>query len=609
MQVVDANGNVFGQGLEITGIDGKPKVPIINTDITIGTTAIIGGVDGRILFQGTGGVVQESGNLEWDITNSRITINTTTGGPAAIFKNATNGLTITPTSTKVSVYSDYFGAGTDKMLILGTYANQANQLSLFTTGNIGVNTAIDSGFKFDVAGTIRSTGVITGYQFNSSYNGGSYSSIGVNVLDYGDGLRIGYSGSVQKITLFTAAGTPRISVINNGCVGFTNSAPTANIHTSLSITAASAIGRGVYFNNTLTASANNDVLIGLDVLPTFTNGAFTGVTNYAARFGGDVYFGYGNRTLGIQPPSSSANGGAITILGGNATTSGTGGSVNIYGGIGAGGGGRGAINIGQVGYSTVNLGGYIYINNSGPNTGTAVQISAGGQNGLNIYWDNLTPFMQYGLVSGRQSRFVNSSSYTFSSKVFIATNVDSGFTFDVNGTSRFTQALTVNAGGIKTESGTIIGQTGVNSGRMTMFSLNNTGGGYLAAVNSSLAIGFQNRASGGLWSADFIELKVYDNGSTTSTTGYNFYTHNQQSQAASAILAMSINGQSVGVGIEVPNTSAKVQIDSTTQGFLPPRMTNAQMVAIATPAAGLQVFDTTNNKMCVYDGTAWQNLY
>jgi hypothetical protein len=57
------------------------------------------------------------------------------------------------------------------------------------------------------------------------------------------------------------------------------------------------------------------------------------------------------------------------------------------------------------------------------------------------------------------------------------------------------------------------------------------------------------------------------------------------------------------------NASAQLQIDSTTKGFLPPRMTNAQMLAIATPAAGLVVYDTTNNKHCGYNGTAWQNFY
>jgi hypothetical protein len=48
----------------------------------------------------------------------------------------------------------------------------------------------------------------------------------------------------------------------------------------------------------------------------------------------------------------------------------------------------------------------------------------------------------------------------------------------------------------------------------------------------------------------------------------------------------------VGIGTTAPVASAKVQIDSTTQGFLPPRMTNAQRIAIATPAVGLCVYCT-----------------
>jgi len=52
--------------------------------------------------------------------------------------------------------------------------------------------------------------------------------------------------------------------------------------------------------------------------------------------------------------------------------------------------------------------------------------------------------------------------------------------------------------------------------------------------------------------------------------------------------------------------SAILQADSTTQGFLPPRMTTAQRTAIVSPAAGLIVYDTTTNKSYTYDGTAWQ---
>ena len=59
--------------------------------------------------------------------------------------------------------------------------------------------------------------------------------------------------------------------------------------------------------------------------------------------------------------------------------------------------------------------------------------------------------------------------------------------------------------------------------------------------------------------------------------------------------------------VVTPNASAQVQIDSTTQGFLPPRMTTAQKNAIATPAAGLMVYDTTLSKLCVYT-TAWETI-
>ena len=56
-------------------------------------------------------------------------------------------------------------------------------------------------------------------------------------------------------------------------------------------------------------------------------------------------------------------------------------------------------------------------------------------------------------------------------------------------------------------------------------------------------------------------------------------------------------------------SSAVLELQSTTRGFLPPRMTNAQMVAIVTPATGLMVYDTTNNKVNVYNGSDWTALH
>jgi hypothetical protein len=64
----------------------------------------------------------------------------------------------------------------------------------------------------------------------------------------------------------------------------------------------------------------------------------------------------------------------------------------------------------------------------------------------------------------------------------------------------------------------------------------------------------------------------------------------------------------VGFGTTSTNASAKVQIDSITQGLLKPRMTTTQKNAIVTPAAGLEVFDTTLGRPCFYSGSAWVTL-
>ena len=66
----------------------------------------------------------------------------------------------------------------------------------------------------------------------------------------------------------------------------------------------------------------------------------------------------------------------------------------------------------------------------------------------------------------------------------------------------------------------------------------------------------------------------------------------------------------VGLGTTTPNDSAALDITSTTKGLLIPRMTNAQRLVIASPAAGLQVFvtDFDGGRFMFYDGTEWGTL-
>ena len=64
----------------------------------------------------------------------------------------------------------------------------------------------------------------------------------------------------------------------------------------------------------------------------------------------------------------------------------------------------------------------------------------------------------------------------------------------------------------------------------------------------------------------------------------------------------------VVIGSTSSNTSAKLQVDSTTQGFAGPRMTTTERNAISTPLAGLEVYDTTLNSKMIYNGTSWDSL-
>ena len=64
----------------------------------------------------------------------------------------------------------------------------------------------------------------------------------------------------------------------------------------------------------------------------------------------------------------------------------------------------------------------------------------------------------------------------------------------------------------------------------------------------------------------------------------------------------------VGLGTTTPHPSAKFDIVSDSSGFLCPRMTSAQRIAINNPAAGLLVYDTDAQSHWYFNGTAWQNL-
>jgi uncharacterized protein (TIGR02145 family) len=78
-----------------------------------------------------------------------------------------------------------------------------------------------------------------------------------------------------------------------------------------------------------------------------------------------------------------------------------------------------------------------------------------------------------------------------------------------------------------------------------------------------------------------------------------------------AFIAASFTGiAQVGVGTTTPDASAVLELESTTKGFLPPRMTLVQINAIATPVEGLMVYclDCTTKGLFVNNGTKFINI-
>jgi hypothetical protein len=366
----------------------------------------------------------------------------------------------------------------------------------------------------------------------------------------------------------------------NVAIGTTTLATATELTLGGSQTASSAIARGGLINTTLVAAANNDVLVGLDINPTFTNGAFTGLQNWGIRLFNSIRF-QTDSDLGQGLYWKPSNDGTTLRIFGSNHSAGVG-----YQQLNVLSGGDGLVISGATRITTINA----------------------AQSSIVLNLNNII-FNTHG--TGEAARIVVSSK-----NFLIGTTTDAGFRLDVNGTARVQGALTISTGGFSvTGNSTLTGDLSMpgygidNLSRVNITNAPNGGGltirGTLAT--NTLAINFQESTTNVSqinWdnSNNYLQLRTIKANSVINFT----VTGNTISTISST--GVSINGNLITGGTSV-NASAQLQVDSTTKGFLPPRQNQTQRNAIASPAEGLIVYQTDGVAgLYVYSGGSWKSL-
>jgi hypothetical protein len=536
---------------------------------------------GSVLFSNGSTIAQDNAQLFWDDTNNRLGIGTTT--PATTLD--VNG-TIRASTLRSDVLNNAANtvtliqfAGTGNRL----FDNSGAQVANIRNSNFQIGTTTDAGFKLDVNGTARVQGALTittgGASITGNVNIASSNFISSSRYQCSTGLF-----AFGNTFLYSAGGntSPSIAsglrsiflsdanwVQSSGTADFASFRITGTINQTGTAT---GITRGLYINPTLTAAAD------FRAIETTEGNVLFGAS------GTGFFWDDTNNRLGIgtNTPSSPLHVNGAAIVKGNLDISGVGpdgtgvdrliiggtevlqGSIQLYNST------SGRIHLNSHNGNGVNINGPLSI--TGGFTFTGSLNLAGGQSILSSSSSLLLP---YDALTGNFIIRANTINETLSKIRFqtgttsldrmvvfgsgnigINTTTDAGFRLDVNGTARVSGQLSLPAGNV----------LNLNSG-----SSNN-----------------------GLISQGSSFLQVYNRGQINMTL---FNGGNEATQGVQI-------GYNLTLGVTPADlASALLNLVSTTKGFLPPRMTTTQKNAIATPAAGLVVYDTDLNQLCTYDGT------
>jgi hypothetical protein len=219
LQQVTTNGNTSNVGISVTA-GGVSTNSLTVTSLTTGSVPFVGAA---------GLITQDNPNLFWDDTNNRLGIGTTTplgilhlfvsaattrmlldgnAGQSKIITYRTNGLQRFGLYVNNTAESGS-NVGSDFQIRAYNDAGTLLTTPLFikrSSGNVGIGTTTDAGYKLDVNGTGRFSGNLS--VLSSTYDGGA------------EGVKLGYDASYYNAIAATfssaAANNKMTFVVNSG---------------------------------------------------------------------------------------------------------------------------------------------------------------------------------------------------------------------------------------------------------------------------------------------------------------------------------------------------------------------------------------------------------
>jgi len=531
---------------------------------------------------------------------------------------------LTGATTNYGFYGDIAsGTGRWNLYMGGTAIN-------FFNANLLIGSTTDSGEKLQVTGTMKVTGA-TAFGGNTTLTGAglmthtivSTSTAGYSYMIFkntgasGREMTLGIGGSTTGndsnkffIGDTTAGGAIRMIIDTSGNIGFGTYTPTViSGYTTLAVNNATNGGNiDLMTNGTRVASWNNTATETYFGTRTSTPLIITTNATEVAKF-----YANGNFRVGAAAVDSGER---LQVTGTAKFTD----TIKLK---------NGTTSSLALNFTLATTTG-IYANDDG--VGTNLKLQASGQDNQLVLYRNgnvgigTNPSYKLdvqGTGTATLGRFVAPGNVTLLlSRAGTADNGDASFTVTNLGGLSITAASTIRFISGTTQYGAFVSGTGnlllQNGGTYTdsgeRLQVNGTAkitgytaiGGNLGGANQRVAnfrnsggnafIELQSSGAGAvaLWAASANEFGIYQN-ATAGTIG-------------TSVFYINSSGN-VGVNTFTINASAKLQVDSTTQGFLPPRMTTTERNAIATPAAGLVVYDTTDNKHYGYNGTTWNAFY